>query len=171
MINFKLRKWQLSDADSIVKYANNEKITAFMSDGFPNPFTYEKALNFIKNTSANPGNHYFAITINDEAVGGIGISVQSDIHRKNAELGYWLAEDFWGKGIATQAVKEIVDYGFKNCDIVRIFARPLVNNIASHRVLIKAGFDIEATHKNAVFKNGVCFDELIYSVLKADSSY
>lgn len=137
---YKLRKWQLSDAESIVKFANNENISDFMSDGFPNPFTLEKAKAFIDNATQKSSSHHFAITVNDEAIGGIGISVQADIHRKSAELGYWLAEPYWGKGIVTKSVSEIVNYAFVNCDVIRIFARPFSSNTASYKVLLKAGF-------------------------------
>jgi RimJ/RimL family protein N-acetyltransferase len=91
---------------------------------------------------------------------------QADIHKKNAELGYWLAEPYWGKGIVSNAVKEIVTYGFENFDIDRIFARPFGTNIGSQKVLEKAGFILEGTFKNTLYKNGVYLDELIYAVRK-----
>jgi RimJ/RimL family protein N-acetyltransferase len=165
-MEFELRKWQLSDAPSIVKYANSSKISDFMSDGFPHPFTIEKAIAFIENSAHNPVNHYFAICVDDEAVGGIGISIQADVHRKNAELGYWLAEPFWGKGLATKSVLAIVEYAFKNCDVIRIFARPFSSNTASHKVLLKAGFKQEAILEKAIVKNGEILDEYVFAIVK-----
>jgi RimJ/RimL family protein N-acetyltransferase len=108
----------------------------------------------------------FAIDVNGEAVGSIGIFPQADIHEKNAEMGYWLAEEFWGQGIMTRAIQEIVEYGFRTFDIVRIFARPFSTNLKSQRVLEKAGFIFEARLKNILFKNGDFMDEIIYARLK-----
>jgi len=104
--------------------------------------------------------------VNGEAAGAIGIFPQSDIHQKNAEMGYWLAEPFWGNGIMTRAIGQIVEYGFKTFDVIQVFARPFSNNSASQRVLEKAGFTCEARLKNAVYKNGCYFDELIYVMTK-----
>jgi RimJ/RimL family protein N-acetyltransferase len=108
----------------------------------------------------------FAIEVDGEAVGSIGIFPQSDIHEKNAEMGYWLAEEFWGQGIMTKAIQEMVVYGFRAFDIVRIFARPFSTNLKSQRVLEKAGFKLEASLGKALFKNGEFMDELIYAKLK-----
>jgi RimJ/RimL family protein N-acetyltransferase len=108
----------------------------------------------------------FAIEVNGEAVGSIGIFPQADIHEKSAEIGYWLSEKYWGNGIIPKAIKDIVDYGFKTFDIVRIYARPFSTNKGSQRVLEKAGFEPEARLKKALYKNGEYMDELIYSKLK-----
>ena len=112
----------------------------------------------IKNTPTN----IFAIDINGEACGGIGIHPQEDVQRKNAELGYWLAEPFWGNGIISKAIPQIVEYGFKNFDITRIYARPYGTNNASQRVLEKAGFTLEGKFEKTLFKNGEFLDEWIY---------
>jgi RimJ/RimL family protein N-acetyltransferase len=108
----------------------------------------------------------FAIDVNGEAVGSIGVFPQTDIHEKNAEMGYWLAEEYWGQGIMTKAIQEIVDYGFRTFDIIRIFARPFSTNLKSQRVLEKVGFTFEARLKSALFKNGEFMDEIIYAKLK-----
>ena len=163
-MNFKLRPWTLDDLDSLVRNANNFNIAKFMSDKFPHPYTTEDGKAFIEiATKDNPIN-IFAIDIDGQAVGGIGIFLQSDIHQKNAEIGYWLAEPFWGKGIITKAINEIVDFGFKNYDITRIFARPFGINIASQRVLEKSGFKLEGKFEKALFKNGEYLDEMIYAI-------
>ena len=107
----------------------------------------------------------FAIEINGETVGSIGIFPQSDLHKKSAEIGYWLAEEYWGQGIIPKAIEEIVEYGFQTFDIVRIYARPFSTNLKSQRVLEKAGFVFEARLKKAIFKNGEFMDELIYTKL------
>jgi RimJ/RimL family protein N-acetyltransferase len=92
--------------------------------------------------------------------------LQPDIYCKNAELGYWLAEPYWGQGIITKAVKLIVEESFQTLSINRVFAVPYSNNIASHRVLEKAGFKLEARHQKKVIKNGEFFDELVYVILR-----
>lgn len=159
--DFKLRAWVKEDLNDLAKHACNEKITKFMSDGFPN--TREKCEKFLDYVVGNNELLYFAIDINGEAVGGIGISQNSDIKRKNAELGYWLSEEHWGKGIMSKAIKEIVRIAFDKLDINRIYASPFETNYASHRILEKAGFKLEARFDKIVFKNGQFLDELVYS--------
>jgi [ribosomal protein S5]-alanine N-acetyltransferase len=163
-MTFTLRPWTLADLDSLVKYANNAAIAKFMTDQFPHPYTYDHGRNFIGFATSKTPSKVFAIEVNGEAVGGIGIHPQSDIQRKNAELGYWLAEPFWGNGIITQAIGQIVDYAFQNLDIERIFARPFGTNKGSQRVLEKAGFTLEARFEKTLFKNGHYEDELIYAI-------
>jgi [ribosomal protein S5]-alanine N-acetyltransferase len=165
---FLLRNWSLSDLESLVKYADNEKIAANLMDRFPHPYTIENGKAFLDMvTSVMPPN-VLAIEIDNEAVGGIGLHIQEDVYRKNAELGYWLAEPFWGKGIITAAVPQMVDYGFKNFDIVRIFARPFGRNVASQKVLEKAGFKLEAKFEKTMYKNGQFEDELVYAIRKSN---
>ncbi len=139
-----------------------------MTNGFPHPYTVEHARSFINMANRDTPVHIFAIEVEGEAAGGIGIHPQSDIHIKNAELGYWLAENYWGKGIITEAVKQMVDFAFRTYDINRVFARPFGNNPASQRVLEKAGFKLEARLKDTIFKNDEFLDELIYAIRKAD---
>jgi [ribosomal protein S5]-alanine N-acetyltransferase len=161
---FKLRPWKESDLSSLVKYANNPEIAKNLTDKFPYPYTEENGKAFI--AFANAGNpvHVFAIEINGEAAGGIGIHPQEDVFRKNAELGYWLAEPFWGKGIITDAIRQITEYGFRTFDITRIFARPYGTNLASQKVLQKAGFTLEGKFSKTLFKNGEFQDEFIYAI-------
>jgi len=165
-MNFTLRPFRDSDLTSLVKYANNYNIARFLTNQFPHPYTEEDGRKFISSVANNDPANVFAIEVNGEAAGAIGIFPQSDVHEKNAEMGYWLAEPFWGNGIITRAIKQTVEYGFKTFDITRIFARPFSTNLASHRVLEKAGFVCEARLKNALYKNGSYMDELIYSKRK-----
>jgi len=108
----------------------------------------------------------FAIVIDGEAIGSIGLHPQCDIMEKNIELGYFLGEPFWGKGIITEAVKKMVAYGFQNFDVVRIYARPFGTNVASQKVLEKAGFSLEAKIEGNIYKNNEYLDELIYAIRK-----
>ncbi len=165
-MDFKLRPWTLNDLDSLVKYADNWNIAKFLTDAFPHPYTNESGNFYIELVSKNEPQTIFAIDVNGKAVGSIGIYLQSDVHKKNAELGYWLAEPFWGNGIVTQAVKKIVEYSFQTFEIERIFARPFGTNLASQRVLEKAGFKLEAHFDKTIFKNGEYLDELVYAIRK-----
>lgn len=165
-MDFHLRPWIESDLESLVNYANNKKIADNLTDKFPYPYTLEHGKAFIKYAIEHNPTMVFAIDINGNACGGIGVHPQSDISRKNAELGYWLAEPFWGNGIVTEAVKQIINYGFKTFDINRIFARPFDTNIASKRILEKVGFIFEARFEKTIIKNNVLHDELFYAVRK-----
>ncbi len=165
-MEFKLRKWNLNDIDSLVKYANNKKIAANLTDQFPHPYNRENGKAFIQIAAKGNPISIFTIEINGEACGGIGLHLQTDIHKKNAELGYWLAEQYWGKGIMSKAVKQMIDYGFKTFEIERIFARPFGTNIGSQKVLEKAGFILEGKFEKTLYKGGEYLDELIYAVRK-----
>lgn len=162
-----LRPWTMDDLDSLLLYGDNPKIARFMSDGFPHPYTLEKGIAFIENATKDSPLRIFAIDQGGVAVGGIGIHPQADIHRRNAELGYWLGEPFWGKGIITEAIIGIVDYAFKNFDIYRIFARPFSSNPASQKALIKSGFSLEAKFEKTIIKNDILLDEMIFAIRKA----
>jgi ribosomal-protein-alanine N-acetyltransferase len=163
-MNYKLRPWEISDLESLVKYANNWKVAKNLTDKFPFPYFEEDGRAFIERVSKNDPVHAFAIDIDGEAVGAIGVFPQTDIHRNNAELGYWLAEPFWGKGIISSAVREMVNYGFNTFEINRIFARPFGSNLASQRVLEKAGFVLEGRFEKIIIKDGMFHDELIYAI-------
>jgi len=171
LLDFKLRPWNINDLDSLVQNANNINIAKFMSDGFPYPYTSEKAKTFIEFAIKNTNALYLAIDVNDQAVGGIGISPKTDIKKKNAELGYWLGEPFWCKGIITRAIGEIIDIAFKTFDLTRIYAAPFGTNYASQRVLEKAGFKLEARFEKTIFKNGEFLDELIYAIYRTGKNY
>ena len=172
--NFALRPWSMDDLDNLVRFANNKKIADNLTDAFPHPYTREAGMAYITANQSDGVSHphcahhqgsVFAIEVDGIACGSIGIFPQTDVHRKNAEMGYWLAEDYWGRGIITGAVERIIEYGFKSFDINRIFARPFSTNLASQRVLEKAGMKLEARLKNSIFKNGQYLDELIFSIL------
>lgn len=166
MQSFTLRKWQLSDLESLMKHADNRKIADRLTDQFPHPYTRESGEGFLNMAMAKDPPSVFAIDVDGEAVGCIGIFPQEDIHRLNAEMGYWLSEAFWGRGIMTAAIRRMVDYGFKTFDITRIYARPFGTNLASQRVLEKAGFIPEARFEKVLIKNGELQDEIVYAIRK-----
>jgi [ribosomal protein S5]-alanine N-acetyltransferase len=156
----------MNDLDYLVRYANNKKIADNLTDAFPHPYTHENGREFIMKANEQKPLGIFAIEVDGVPCGAIGIQPGTDIRRKSAEMGYWLAEEYWGKGIVTDAVRQMVDYGFRNFDLNRIFARPFSTNIASQRVLEKAGLAFEARLVNADFKNGRFVDEMIYVIRK-----
>lgn len=165
-MNYKLRNWKISDIGSLVEHANNYNIAKWLTNQFPYPYDEKAGETFINLVSNDVPQKVFAIEVDGEAVGSIGIFPQSDIHEKSAEIGYWLSEKYWGNGIISKAIADIVDYGFKTFDIARVYARPFPANKGSQRVLEKNGFELEARLKKALFKNGEYMDELIYSKLK-----
>ncbi len=163
-MEYQLRPWKPSDIDSLIKYANNWNIAKYLTGKFPHPYTREAGEKFIQFATSGDPIHIFAIEINGEACGGIGLHPQEDIYAKNAELGYWLAEPFWGKGIMSSAVREMVDFGFRTYPITRIYARPFGSNLGSQRVLEKAGFQLEGRFEKTLWKKDRFEDELVYAV-------
>ena len=163
-MEFTLRPFTANDAASLAKNGDNPKIAENMTDQFPNPYTEERAKGFIEFANQHDPPYILAIEVNGEAAGGIGLHPQEDVWQKNIELGYWLAEPYWGNGIITRAISQMVDYGFENWDFQRIFARPYGPNIGSIKALEKAGFKLEATFENIIYKNGEYLDELVYAV-------
>lgn len=161
-----LRPWHLDDVNDLVDLANNKNIAQFMADVFPHPYTIENGKTFIAFATSNPNSKIFAIIIDGKPVGSIGLHLQTDILRKNAEIGYWLGEHYWGKGIITQAIPQMIDYGFKNMDIIRIFARIFGTNKASQKVVEKCGFKLEGKYDKTLYKNEEYLDELIYAIRK-----
>lgn len=166
LMQFTLRPWHSSDLDSLVCHANNPRIAQNLMNRFPHPYTAENGAGFIATAMGSAPAKILAIAIEGEVVGGIGLHPQEDVYCKNAELGYWLAEPYWGKGIVTKAVVQMVTYGFQHFDITRIFARPFGTNAASQRVLEKAGFILEAKFEKTIYKNGAYLDELVYALRK-----
>ena len=170
-MKFLLREWRMEDMDSLCRYANNPAVARNLRDSFPNPYRLEDAQAFIVScldpTDTQP-KYIRAIVVGGEAVGCVSILPESDIYCKTAELGYFLGEPFWGKGIMTEAVKQVCGYVFEKSDILRIYAEPFAYNTASCRVLEKAGFQYEGTLRNNAVKNGKVIDMKMYSLLKEE---
>lgn len=163
-MDFHLRPWTMDDLDSLINHANNYNIAKYVTDQFPHPYTAENGKTFIEIATKDDPIHIFAIDVNGQAAGAIGIHPQSDIQRMNAELGFWLGEPFWGRGIVTNAVRKMVEFAFNTYDINRVFARPFGTNLASQKVLEKAGFVLEGRFEKTFVKNGEFEDELIYAI-------
>ena len=167
-MNCKIRRWELSDARDLATALSNKKIQDNLRDGLPYPYTEQDGKEFISAMlAANENDTFaFAITVNGKVIGSIGAFRQTNIHNKTAELGYYIAEEYWGKGIMTEAVKQLCDYVFSHTDIIRIYAEPFAYNIGSCRVLEKAGFQYEGTLRSNALKNGNVLDMKMYSKLK-----
>ena len=166
----RIRKWELSDAKDLAAALSNKKVQDNLRDGLPYPYTEQDGKEFISAMLSADENETFAfaIMVDDKVVGSIGIFRQGNIHSQTAELGYYIAEEYWGKGIMTEAVKQICEYVFAKSDIIRIYAEPFAYNIASCRVLEKVGFQYEGTLRSNAVKNGKVIDMEMYSLLKAE---
>lgn len=161
-----LRPWHSDDALSLVKHANNPRIASNLRDGFPYPYTLADAKKWLSMVADNKEDVILAMEIQGEAAGGIGLHGLKDVYRYNCEIGYWLSERYWGKGIMSEAVAAMVDYAFTQSRWLRLFACIFENNPSSMRVLEKNGFRLEAIHKKTVMKEGVLQDEHLYALLK-----
>ncbi len=157
-----VRSWEYDDVGSLVKYANNSKIAANLRDSFPSPYRVGDARAWIQFAVEQMPQTHFAIATPQEAIGGVGFYLQSDIYRCSAEIGYWLGEPFWGRGIATMALRAMTTYAFANFDLTRIYAGVFAGNDASCRVLEKAGYFLEGRAARSVIKGGRVLDQLIY---------
>jgi RimJ/RimL family protein N-acetyltransferase len=158
-----IRPWSLDDASAVQQHANNRKIWINLRDVFPHPYTLEDARAFLGFVLKEEPTTTFAIANESEAIGCIGLRLGNDVHRKTAELGYWLGEPFWGRGNMSEAVQEFTRWAFEAFDLQRIFAQPFENNKASARVLEKAGFVCEGRLRANALKDGKVLDSLIYA--------
>lgn len=163
-----IRPWQHGDEASLAQHANNRNVWRNLRNTFPHPYTLKNAEEWIQHAStANPLTN-FAIVVEGAAVGGIGLMLKDEVYRRTAELGYWLGEKFWGRGIITEAVAAMTEYAFANFDICRIQASVYEWNPASMRVLEKAGYRLEARLRKSITKDGATIDEMIYAIMRPD---
>ena len=165
-MNFELRKLTLSDAQSLAKAANNENVARFLREKFPYPYTLQDAVEYINYVLSSKNELTYGIFVENQVCGCISVIFRGDVYKKSCELGYWLSEEHWGKGIMTSAVKEFCTFVFENYDINRIDAEIFADNISSRRVLEKVGFSFEGLHKEKVYKYGKFMDEAVYALVK-----
>jgi RimJ/RimL family protein N-acetyltransferase len=158
-----VRSWTWQDRDSIVHHANNRNVWINLRDRFPHPYTSKDARNWLDMVIGSKPETNFAIAVNDNAVGGIGFSIQPDVGYRSAEIGYWLGQEFWGRGISTEALIAVSDYAFANHDLCRLFAHVFEWNSASARVLEKAGYRFEGRLRKSVTKDKQTIDQLMYA--------
>ena len=165
-----LRPWRAGDEESLLRYADNPNVARNLRETFPDPYTRDAAERWIAYNATLEGPTLdFAITLDGEAIGGIGLLRKSDIFKCALELGYWLGEPFWGRGLVPEAITAIVDYAFATFpEVTVVQARHVASNPASGRVLLKAGFQLEGRLRDAAVKHGVVSDLLVYSFTRAD---
>lgn len=169
-MEFILRQWRKEDAAEIAKAADNPRIAMNLRNSFPNPYTLEDAKRYINDCISKEGKNQItrAIEVNGKAAGSVGIFIKDDVYEKSGELGYWLSEDHWRKGITSRAVGMICREAFARFDIIRIFAEPFDCNAASRGVLEKSGFTYEGTMRSGVYKNGKVHSYCMYSLLREE---
>ncbi len=156
-----VRSWRASDADALAKHANNRNIWINLRDAFPHPYSKHDAREFLKSLSQRSPETLFAIGV--KAVGGIGFVLHPDVERVSAEIGYWLGEAFWGRGIATEALVAITAHAIQTHGLTRVYAVPFAWNAASCRVLEKAGYVLEGRLRKSAIKDGRITDQLQYA--------
>ncbi|HQR08116.1 MAG TPA: GNAT family protein [Gemmatales bacterium] len=161
-----LRSWQESDLASLVRHANNRKVWLQLRNRLPHPYTEADGRAWIEYAGFEDPMTNFAIEYNNEAVGSIGLILQNDIETGTAEVGYWLGEEVWGKGIGTAALKAFAAWAFAEFDLRRLYAAVMIDNLGSRRVLEKAGFVLEGILRQHALKDGVLKDQAYYGLLR-----
>lgn len=166
-----IRKWRLSDAGDLAAALSNPRVLDNLRDGLPYPYTAQDGEEYIRSMlSADENNTFaFAITVDDRCIGSIGAFRQENIHRRTAELGYYLAEEYWGRGLMTRAIGLLCQWVFANTDVLRIYAEPFSYNVGSCRALEKAGFAYEGLMKNNAVKNGRVLDMKLYALTREEA--
>jgi RimJ/RimL family protein N-acetyltransferase len=158
-----LRPWRLDDAEALVRHANNVNVARQLRDRFPHPYTRAAALAFLRFATSTERPSNLAIDVQGEAVGGVGYVPGTDVERYSAEVGYWLGESLWGRGIATEALVLLTDHVFQSENLLRCFALPFADNVGSIRVLEKAGYAREGILQSSSVKYGKPRDQAMYA--------
>jgi len=163
----RVRDWRVSDKDSLLRVADNRNVARNLAHRFPHPYTAADADSWFGMLARMTPRTHWAIEVDGEAVGGVGLDIGEGIYSKSGRFGYWLGEPFWGRGIMTAAARATSDYIFANFDLVRLEAPVFAWNPASMRVLEKCGFVREGVARNGVFKDGQVIDAVIYSRVRS----
>jgi RimJ/RimL family protein N-acetyltransferase len=161
--DLRVRSWRKSDLGALVRHANNPNIAANLRDQFPHPYTRRDGAEYLSYVRDVDVETSFALEFDGEAIGGIGFLLGTDIARRTAEMGYWLSELYWGRGLATRAAQAASDWAFEHYKLTRIFAQVFAHNTASMRVLEKAGFEREGVMRKSAVKNGLVLDQVLYA--------
>lgn len=162
-----VRYWSADDADALAPLANDRSIWLGLRDGFPHPYDIEDARRFLQTTNAMEPPRNFAIEVDGEVAGSIGYKPNTDVERVGAEVGYWIAPRYWGRGVATRALRLLSRHLFAtNEELRRLYAIPFATNLASARVLEKAGYTWEGTLRQSAIKDGRVLDQRMYSILR-----
>ena len=161
-----IRPWVAGDAESISRHANDREVSMHLRDRFPFPYDIDQARTFLGWILKQPAPTVWAIEVNGEAAGGIGLELHGDVERVSAEIGYWLGRAHWGHGIATEALKAVTAESFQRFDITRIYAVPFADHTASVRVLEKAGYVQEGHMRRSAIKHGIVRDQLLFAAYR-----
>ncbi len=162
-----VREWEEADAEAVAEQANDRRVWLGLRDAFPHPYGIEDGRRFITMARAMTPRTYFAIEVEGRLAGGIGYTLHSDVERIGAEVGYWLGHEFWGKGIATTALRLMTRHAFEaDPELRRLYAVPYASNAASARVLEKAGYTLEGTLRQSVIKDGQVLDQWMYAIVR-----
>ena len=164
--DFIVREWQKGDEPFLAHHANNKNIWRNLDDIFPSPYTYDDATVFVDDNLKNSTPDNFALVVDDEPIGNISIVFGKGVYKSSVNIRCWISEEYWGQGISTEAIGWLVKYCFKNNSINRIFALVFSNNNAAKQVLIRNDFKLEATFEDAILKEGIVYDELVYVIKK-----
>jgi len=162
-----LRPWRRGDEPSLVLHANNRSVWLNLRDRFPHPDTAKDADEWIAHAGSQAPVLNFATVVAGAAVGGTGLTLGTDVFRRSGAVGYWLGQPFWGRGIATEALRAVTDYAFTTLDICRLEAGVFDWNPASSRVLEKVGYVLEGRSRLAVTKAGRTGDRLLYALVRS----
>jgi RimJ/RimL family protein N-acetyltransferase len=165
-----LRPFRPGDEDDLVRHANNRKVWIGLRDRFPHPYTNADAESFLARVQLQNPQTIWAVTVEEHVVGGIGLVLGSDVERISAEIGYWLGEEFWGRGIATAAVRGLTRHAMAHFELNRIFAVPFASSTTSIRVLQKAGYRHEGTLIASAMKDGKILDQEMYAITRSELS-
>lgn len=158
-----VRSWEAADAATVPAHANNRRIWLNLRDRFPHPYTRSDSERFIRYVRGSAVETNFAIEVDGEAAGGIGFMLQQDVERVSAEIGYWLGERYWGRGICTEALAAVTHHALEHHALTRVYALPFAHNTASCRVLEKAGYVLEGTLRRSAVKDGQVCDQKLYA--------
>jgi RimJ/RimL family protein N-acetyltransferase len=163
-----VRSFRDSDAEALARHADNRQVWLQLRDRFSHPYTVDNAREFIAAARSGVPATAFAVTVGDAPVGAIGVMLRDDVERRSAEVGYWIGEPLWGRGIASCALVGSTRFAFVAYELERLFAVPFASNIASCRVLEKAGFKLEGRMRRSAVKDGAVQDQLLYAALQGD---
>ncbi len=161
-----MREWSLEDLQPLVRNANSREIWIHLRDRFPHPYLEEHGRNFLEHITTQAPPMVWAIEVDGEAAGGIGLEPQTDVERVSAEIGYWLGQRYWGRGIVTEALVAVTGAAFQRFDLLRIFALPFADNPGSIRVLEKAGYALEGRLPQSTIKDGRVRDQLMFGAYR-----
>jgi ribosomal-protein-alanine N-acetyltransferase len=166
----RVRPWRATDLRSLVRHADNRLIWINLRDRFPYPYTEQAGRHWLATVNGPGSPMNFAIEVDGQAVGGIGFIPGTDVERISAEVGYWLGQEYWGRGIVTTALVAVSDFAFSAFDLHRLFALPFAENVASRRVLEKAGYELEAILRSSAIKDGRILDQALYGKMRTDTN-